>query len=119
MAKMKIVGDIIQLKSDLTKEQFKRVEAFAPESLKLYDGDACYSKYGVCFCSEDAEGKLFMSTNNPVTDHSDPEKEREEIVKKFAPILNKLQLVEANILSAEEYLGEIEASVRDSVTFVN
>ena len=59
-----------------------------------------------------------MTTNNPVLDHSDPEKEHEEIVKKFAPILNKLKLVEDNIKGAKEYLEEIEASVRDSVTFV-
>ena len=129
MAKMKVMGDMIQLSTDLTKDELERVKNFAPEALKLFDnegnevfgvgiGDASYSKYGICFCSETAEGKMFMTTNNPVTDHSDPTKEREEIVRYFAPIINKLQAVEANIAAVRESLDALEASVQDAVTFV-
>jgi RecA-family ATPase len=129
MAKMKVMGDMIQLSTDLTKDELERVKNFAPEALKLFDhegneifgvgiGDASYSKYGICFCSETAEGKMFMTTNNPVTDHSDPAKEREEIVRYFAPIINKLQVVEANIATVRESLDAMEASVQDAVTFV-
>lgn len=129
MAKMKVMGDMIQLSTDLTKDEIERVKNFAPEALKLFDnegneifgvgiGDASYSKYGICFCSETAEGKMFMTTNNPVTDHSDPAKEREEIVRYFAPIINKLQVVEANIAAVRESLDAMEASVQDAVTFV-
>ena len=129
MAKMKVMGDMIQLSTDLTKDELERVKNFAPEALKLFDnegnevfgvgiGDASYSKYGICFCSETAEGKMFMTTNNPVTDHSDPAKEREEIVRYFAPIINKLQAVEANIAAVRESLDAMEASVQDAVTFV-
>lgn len=129
MAKMKVMGDMIQLSTDLTKDELERVKNFAPEALKLFDnegnevfgvgiGDASYSKYGICFCSETAEGKMFMTTNNPVTDHSDPTKEREEIVRYFAPIINKLQAVEANVAAVRESLDALEASVQDAVTFV-
>lgn len=128
MAKVTIVGDVVQLKSDLTKEEITRVKAFAPEALKLFDedknevfaidiGNASYSKYGICFCSEDVDGKVFMTMDNPVLDHSDAEKEREEVVKYFAPVLHKLNVLEENIISAKETLEEMEASVNESVVF--
>ena len=126
MAKVKVLGDMMQIKSDLTGAEFDRIESFAPEMLKLVDdegnevfgvsrGHAFYSKYGVCFCSEDAEGKLFMSTNNPVVDHTDAEKEKEEIVKTLAPILSKLNAVEKQIKDAGEILTAIETEVKESV----
>lgn len=126
MAKVKVLGDMMQIKSDLTGAEFDRIESFAPEMLKLTDdegnevfgisrGHAFYSKYGVCFCSEDAEGKLFMSTNNPVVDHTDAEKEKEEIVKTLAPVLSKLNAVEKQIKNAGEILTAIETEVKESV----
>lgn len=129
MAKLTIMGDTIQLTSDLTKEEVRRVENYAPDALKLFDnegnemfgigiGDASYSKYGVCFCSETAEGKIFMTTNNPVTDHSDADEERKAIVRYFAPILSKLQAVEDNVANAKNALDEIEEDVEASVSFV-
>lgn len=126
MAKVKVLGDMMQIKSDLTGAEFERIESFAPEMLKLVDdegnevfgvsrGPAFYSKYGVCFCSEDAEGKLFMSTNNPVVDHTNTEKEKEEVVKAIAPIINKLNAVEKQIKNAGEILTAIETEVKESV----
>lgn len=128
MAKITIVGDMIQIKTDLTKSDVERVKTFAPEALKLFDnegnevfgvdmGDACYSKYGVCFCSEDADGKLFMSTDNPVSDHSDPEKEKEEVTKYFALLINKLRAVEANVQGAAETLTAVETEAKEAVVF--
>ena len=129
MAKLSIMGDTVQITTDLTKEVINRVKDYAPDALKLFDeednevfgvdiGHANYSKYGICFCSEDAEGKMFMTTNNPILDHSDAEKEREEVVRVFAPVLSKLQLVEANISAAKASIDEMEASVQEAVTFV-
>ena len=129
MAKITVMGDMIQIATDMTREEMVRVSDYTPSALKLFDnegnetfgvgiGDASYSKYGICFCSENAEGQMFMSTNNPVSDHSDPDKEREEIVRYFAPLLSKLQAVEANVEAAREALDDIEATVQDSVTFV-
>lgn len=129
MAKVRVLGDAIQLKTELTKEDLDRVKAFAPESLKLYDqdgnevfgvdeGDAFYSKYGVCFSNTDSEGRLFMTSDNPVEDHSDPEKEKEEIIKHFAQILNKLEAIEMSVRNARQALMEIEESVKTSVEIV-
>ena len=129
MAKLKIMGDVLQIKSELTAKEIERVEAFAPKALKLFDNEgnevfgiaypvnASWSKYGVCFCSKDDEGKVFMTTNNPVLEHDDPEKERTEVIKKFAPVLNKLEAIEAQVAAAKDALEEMEASVTDSVTF--
>ena len=128
MAKVTIMGDAIQLKTSLTRKEIERVKAFAPEALKLFDTEgnevfsidishANFSKYGICFCSEDAEGKMFITMDNPVLDHSDVEKEREEVIRRFAPALNKLETVEANVEAAKESLEQMEAAVTDSVTF--
>lgn len=130
MATMKVMGDVIQLGTELTREDIERVANYAPGVLKLTDddgnelfgvgiGDASFSKYGICFCSETAEGKMFMTTNNPVEDHSDPAKEREMIVRYFAPIINKLQAVEANVAAAKESLDSMEDAVQNAVTFVD
>ena len=130
MAKVTIIGDVIQIKSELTKNEVERVKAFAPAALKLVDEDKneifgidvgmpSYSQYGICFCSEDENGKLFMSTNNPVVDHSDKEAERLEVTKYFAPIINKLQVVEANVSAAKEALEEMETSVADAIVFAD
>ena len=126
MAKVKVLGDMMQIKTEITGAELERVEKFAPEMLKLTDddgnevfgisrGSAFYSKYGICFCSEDAEGKLFMSTNNPVTDHGNAEEEKDKVVKELAPIINKLQAVENQIKKAGEILTAIETEVRESV----
>lgn len=126
---MKVMGDTIQLSTELTKEEVARVKNYAPEALKLFDnegnevfgveiGHASCSKYGICFCSETAEGKLFMTTDNPVFDHSDPAKERERLIRHFAPIISKLQAVEANVNAAKDSLESMEAAVQDSVEFV-
>ena len=128
MAKVTILGDMIQIKSDLTAAQVERVKAFAPEALKLYDeegneifgvdeGNASFSKYGICFCSKDNDGKLFLTTNNPSEDHSNVEEEKKVVVKAIAPILAKLKAVEENIAACERDLDELEASVTDSVVF--
>jgi hypothetical protein len=128
MAKVTIMGDAVQLKTSLTRKEIERVKAFAPEALKLFDTEgnevfsidishANFSKYGICFSSEDAEGKMFMTMNNPVLDHSDAEKEREEVIKYFAPALSKLEAVEANVTAAKESLEKMEASVTESVIF--
>ena len=128
MAKVKILGDMLQIKSELTENEVKRAESFAPSALKLIDednneifgvsiGDAFYSKYGICFCNTDADGKLFMSTNNPCTEHEDAEKEKETIIKKLAPIISKINAVEEQVKACNAALESIENEVRESVEF--
>ena len=130
MAKIKVLGDIIQITSAITEEQFERVKTFAPEAFIMKDADtgeeifgvsrgsAFYSKYGVCFCSVDSEGKLFMTTNNPVSDHSDRDAEMQEILKVFAPIMAKLNMIEENVLNVTESLTEMEEEIKSSVEFI-
>lgn len=129
MAKLTIMGDTVQITTDMTRKEIERVNAYAPTALKLFDnegnelfgvgiGDASYSKYGICFCSENADGKMFMTTNNPVVDHSDAEKEREEVVRFFAPVISKLQAVEAAVAGARADLDTVEAAVNESVEFI-
>lgn len=128
MATLKIFGDTISIFSELTKEQLERAKGFAPESLKLKDeegneifgigfGSPSYSKYGITFCSENAEGKLFMTMNNPVLDHSDPEAEKTTITRMFAQPLHALKMVEAQVAAMEDVLADIEDSVLDSIEF--
>lgn len=129
MAKLSIMGDTVQITTELTKEMVQRIKDYAPDALKLFDsegnevfgvgiGDANVSKYGICFCSETAEGNLFMTTNNPVSDHSNPDKEREKVVRQFAPIINKLQMIEQHVSNVKAELDSVEAAVQESVTFV-
>lgn len=128
MAKLTIMGDVVQIKTEMTAEEIDRVKMFAPDALKLFDnegnevfsvgiGDANYSKYGICFCSTDSEGKCFMTADNPVTDHDDPAEEKKLVVREFAQLINKLEAVEANITAAKEMLDAIEVKVDESVTF--
>lgn len=130
MAKIKVLGDTIQITSELTEEQFERVKTFAPDAFIMKDadtgeeifgvtrGDAFYSKYGICFCSVNNEGKLFMTTSNPVHDHSDRDKEMETILKVFAPIMAKLNMVEEHVANVTESLKEMEKDIKDSVEFI-
>ena len=131
MAKIKVLGDMIQITSELTEEQFDKVKAFAPEALVMKDEDtgeeifgiekgaANISKYGICFCSTDSEGKLFMTTNNPTLgDHSNREEEMQEILDKFAPIIAKLNAGETHIMSIMSTLDNVEAAVKESIEFI-
>ena len=128
MAKITIMGDVLQIKSILTIDEIERVKMYAPDALKLFDeegnevfgvsiGDSFWSKYGICFCSTDGEGKVFMSTNNPVTDHTDAEAEKAEVIKVFAPVLNKLNAIEAHIKGVQEEITALEVDAANSVTF--
>lgn len=131
MAKIKVLGDMIQIKSELTEEQFDRVKTFAPEALIMKDdetgeevfgiekGASNFSKYGICFCSTDSDGKLFMTTNNPTLgDHSNREEEMQKILKIFAPIMAKLNASEAHILNVMATLESVEEAVKESIEFI-
>ena len=75
MARATILGDVIQIKSRLTKEQLKRAENFKPGTSVLedengnevfrieYGKSASFSKYGISFCSTDENGFMFIQYN--------------------------------------------------------
>ena len=39
MAKLSIMGDTVQITTDLTKEMVQRIKDYAPEALKLFDSE--------------------------------------------------------------------------------
>lgn len=127
MAKLRVIGDVIQLKSDLTAETINLVKGFEPNALNIIneDGNATFgigigkasvSAYGVCFPSTDASGKVFVTIEN-VADHSDPEAEKYSIRREYAPILAKLIIVEQQIKDVAERIGSLEDSVDDLIEF--
>ena len=130
MATLKVLGDVIQIKTELTEKDYKKISNYAPEALKVKDdkdnelfgismGDAHWSKYGIAFCSTDADGKLFMTTPNPVQDHSDPKEEKEAIKELFAQTIFNLEIVEANFDKIKTELAAIEQNAAASIEMVD
>lgn len=131
MAKIKVMGDTVQICSSLTVEDIKKAKFYKPESLELRDekgepyfaidmGNAHYGKNGVMFSSKDHEGKAFMTTNNPIVgDHSNRAMEAEALTKKFAGILSKLNQVEDQIIAAMDDIDIIEADTAEAIMFVD
>lgn len=128
MAKLQIMGDSIQIKSNITEDLFKAVERYYPEKLSLRNeaneeyfvlniGNASIGKYGISFPNKDENGCLFVTSENPVHDHSDSIAEKNEIVSRYAHIMYNLRAIEGQIHEAEETIINMESSVEDSISF--
>lgn len=126
MAKLKVLGDSVMITIDLTAEDYEKVKNYAPEALKVLDteknevfgismGDAHWSKYGVAFCNTDADGKLFMTMNNPVGDHSDPVAEKKAIKEKYAQTIYFLETIEKNFAEMKAQLDALEQNAERSI----
>jgi hypothetical protein len=126
MAKLKVLGDMIQIKIELTESDFNKVKNYAPDALKIKNddgdevfgismGDAHWSKYGVAFCNTDSDGKLFMTTNNPVVEHGDPAEELKIIKEKFAQTIFFLEMIEKNFDSIKTELNAMEQNAERSI----
>lgn len=126
MATLKVVGDMIQLKIDLTESDFNKVKNYAPDALKVKDedgneifgismGDAHWSKYGVAFCNTDASGKLFTTITNPVNEHVNPAAEKKVIKEQFAQTLFFLNMLEQNFASIKAELDAMEDKAEESI----
>ena len=126
MAKLKVLGDMIQIKIDLTESDYKKVTNYAPDALKVKDeegneifgismGDAHWSRYGVAFCNTDSNGKLFMTTENPVTNHEDPVAEKNLIKEKFAQTIFFLELIEKHFAEIKTELTAMEQNAERSI----
>jgi len=120
MATLKVTGDFVTLTSAITVEDFLKVKRYAPEAATLVDENGkeifkiaynplaqeAPNKYGVEYGGVDFDGKMFAQFSNPVQgNHSDPEKEKNAIVERYANIISKLNVLES-ILAAR--LPEIE-----------
>ena len=126
MAQINVTGDMIQIKTNITESEYEVISHYSPETLKIVDekgndvfsiamGAAHYSKYGVTFCNSDAEGKLFMTANNPVTDHSDPAKERKLIAKELAQTINNLRIIEAQVEAEKPKIAELVQNANEVI----
>ena len=131
MAKIKVLGDTVQICSSLKVEEIKKASFYMPNCLNLVDekgeaffgigiGNAHSSKHGVTFSSKDHEGKAFMTTNNPVTgDHTDRGAERELLTKTFAGIVHNLEAIEEQVREALVDIRDIESTTSRSIDFVD
>lgn len=128
MAQVNVTGDYIQVKTDITEEMFVRAEAYKPEALELRDeegspifrvnmGDASQSKFGVSFCNTDADGKLFVTSENPCHDHSDPAVEKQIIKEAYAILISNLRKIEKQVANATSELTNIEEDVESAINF--
>lgn len=126
MATLKVVGDTIQIKIDMTEADFDKVKNYAPDALKVKDedkneifgiskGDAHWSKYGVAFCNTDSNGKLFTTLSNPVCDHSSPEDEKKTIKEVFAQTLFFLGIIEQNFAQIKTELDAMEQDAERNI----
>ena len=126
MAQLNVTGDMIQIKTSLTEEEFDLVQYYKPETLKLVDekgeeyfgitrGDAHVSKYGISFCNTDANGKLFMTTENPVHDHSNIAEERNLISREFAQTINNLQIIETQVANEKPNIRALEQNANRAI----
>ena len=129
MAKLKVLGDTVQICSELTFDEIKKAQHYCPECLKLRDldnneifgigiGNAHYSKHGISFSSRDFDGKMFMSTDNPVTNiHSDKEAEKTLLTETFALILYRLNALEEQVKANIASISELEADTMAAIQF--
>lgn len=128
MANLTVVGDIIQLKSELTRAEIELARGYEHNALKIIDedgnesfaielGKASVSNYGICFPSEDAEGHVFVTVEN-TGDHSEIEKEKQEIKRRYSPILAKLILIETQVKKTLESISTLESTIDNLITFI-
>ena len=127
MAKINVTGDVVQIRTNITESEFDVIEHYSPETLKIVDdkgnelfgitrGNAHASKYGISFCNADSEGRMFMTTENPVHDHSDPVRERKLIAKEFAQLINNLQIIETQVANEKP---NIQALVQNAHNIIH
>lgn len=121
MAKVKILGDVFQIKSKLTVTAMEKVKRYKPEILKLKDKEGneyfevavgetpSISKYGICFSDVDTEGNLFITVNSTglVT--------AESVVENFAGIIMNLKFVEEAVKHAADDVSDMESRVLASI----
>ena len=131
MARATILGDVIQIKSRLTKEQLKRAEDFRPGTSVLEDGNgnevfrieygksASFSKYGISFCSTDEHGFMFLTVANHTEHDENIETERRRIRDDIGVILHKCNMVEDAVIDALGEINEINDAIDSSVVIID
>lgn len=129
MAKIKVLGDMIQVISNITEDEMKKIAVYKPEALQLRDennepvfavetGPASLSKFGVSFCSTDFDGKLFLTIANPIEEHVDADEEKKQITEDFATFLRDMEKIERQVADAMTEANALEQRVSSSVEMV-
>lgn len=119
MAKIKILGDILQIKSSITQYELEETKRYMPDMLKLKDeegneifridvGSASATKYGISFPSTDDEGCLYTTVCMPEANIHD-------IKMEFGPMVMNLNTVETQIAEAMNALVELEDKLEDMI----
>lgn len=131
MARATILGDMIQIKSRLTREQLKRAQEYLPRVATLEDesgnevfriefsNTASFGKYGISFCSTDDKGFMFLTVTNTVPHCDDVETERQKIRDEIGVILHKCNMIEDGIIDVLGELRDISEKIDNSVVIID
>lgn len=133
MAKIKILGNSLTIKSDVNYDDITKVKKVFPEYLQLIgaaplppyepeivfavgitEGVGSISPSGICFDSKDADGKAYLT----LAIDREPEMDKEFFADKFMTELIRLNEVEARIKEAMELVNNAITAVTKDVEFV-
>ena len=120
MAKVKILGNVFQVKSDLTREELEKAEKYSPNTTTLYDedgnetfkvgfGSPSLTKYGVSFSETDDDGHVYLTASVGA------ELNKADFADEFAIPISKLEMVEHHVKECMEEISKIEQKVIDSI----
>lgn len=132
MAKIKVMGDTLQIVSSIPYAMIKKAKRYNPDALQLktVDGEpvfaidlgtAHWSKNGIVFSSIDYSGYAFMTTNNPVSgDHTNSKEEEKNIILSFfAEVITNLEKVEAQIIECFHAIEAMEEYAANAIEFAD
>lgn len=128
MSKVTVLGNVLQLKSEMTMNDLVRAKRFKPEALQVKKDDkvifevapsteASISKHGICFAGADRDGKLFLVDNNPACplEGVSEEEVKAKVSEKYAEIINNLNIVEGQVEDATKELNQLEADMTKNI----
>lgn len=133
MAKIKILGNSLTIKSDVKYDDIIKVKKVFPEYLQLIsasplpphdaeivfavgvtEGVGSITPSGVCFDSKDTDGNAYLT----LAINRDPEMDKEYFADKFMTELIRLNEVEARITEAMDLVNNAIAAVTKDVEFI-
>ena len=133
MAKIKILGNSLTIKSDVKYDNIMKVSKVFPEYLQLIsasplppyntevvfavgvtEGVGNITPSGVCFDSKDADGKAYLT----LAINRDPEMDKDFFANKFMTEMIRLNEVEARIKEAMDLVNQSIEAVTKDVEFI-
>lgn len=127
MAKIKVMGNALVLTSDLKTEVIKDVKNYNEKACTLFnenkepvfaletgDHPSC-SNYGVCMDSTNSEGKAYIT----IVGLDRKSETKDSIIKRFAPVLVKLNAVEKQIEDIKDQVDEQIEHITESIEILD